>query len=83
MAYQIAKEIAAQTVALQGSMDAIVLTGGMANSEKLCASITSQVSFLGRVLIYPGEGELEALAKYADSIHSGTLTPIEYVREAL
>lgn len=82
MVYQIAKEIAAQTVALEGRPDAIVLTGGMANSRDFCNDIAKRVAYLGKVMIYPGEGELEALAEYADGIQRGALKAIEYKREA-
>jgi len=81
MAYQIAKEIAAMTVPLLGRVDAIVLTGGMANSKELTDVITQQVSYLGRVLLYPGELELEALAGYMQRLAQGSLKPMEYVRE--
>ncbi len=81
MAYQIAKEIAAMTVALQGRTDAIVLTGGMANSARLCTRITGHVQYLAKVLVFPGEQELESLAEYAEAIQSGALTPKVYTRK--
>ena len=62
MAYQIAKEIGQAAVALQGTFEAIVLTGGMANSARLTSEIKKYVSFLGKVTIVPGEFEMEALA---------------------
>lgn len=80
MSYQISKEIASMTVPLQGKVDAIVLTGGMANSKRLCSSIAGQVGHLAEVLIYPGENEMNALAEYADLIAAGKLIPREYHR---
>lgn len=62
MAYQIAKEIGQAAVALEGKFEAIVLTGGMANSARLTNEIRKYVSFLGKVNIVPGEFEMEALA---------------------
>jgi len=62
MAYQIAKEIGIAAVALAGEFDAIILTGGMANSNRLVAAITDRVKFLGPVRVVPGEFEMEALA---------------------
>jgi butyrate kinase len=62
MAYQISKEIGQAAVALSGIFDAIVLTGGMANSARLVAEIKKYVSFLGAVRVVPGEFEMEALA---------------------
>ena len=62
MAYQIAKEIGQAAVALTGKFEAIVLTGGMANSARLTSEIQKYVSFLGKVTIVSGEFEMEALA---------------------
>jgi butyrate kinase len=62
MAYQIAKEIGAAAVALAGHYDAIVLTGGMAHSERLVKQISKYISFLGEIVVVPGELEMEALA---------------------
>lgn len=62
MAYQVAKGIAALGAVFSGEVDAVVLTGGLANSELLTGWIKERVAFLAPVLIYPGEGELEALA---------------------
>lgn len=78
LAYQVAKEIGAMCVVLQGKVDAIVLTGGMANAVELVDAIKEQVAFLGKVLVYPGENELEALAAYLCEINDGTRTAIEY-----
>lgn len=65
MAYQIAKEIGAGTTVVKGQMDAIVLTGGLAHSKMLTGWIKERVNFLAPVLIYPGEGEMKALAQGA------------------
>jgi len=62
MAYQIAKEIGQAAVALAGDFEAIVLTGGMANSERLTALIADRVKFIRPVVVVPGEFEMEALA---------------------
>ncbi|MGI6128591.1 MAG: butyrate kinase [bacterium] len=65
LAYQVAKSICALTAVFGNAPDAIVLTGGMAHSELLTSWIKEQVEFLAPVLIYPGEGEMEALAQGA------------------
>lgn len=62
MAYQIAKEIGSAAVALSGKFDAIVLTGGMAHSKRLVNEIEKYIAFLGKVIVVPGEFEMEALA---------------------
>ena len=71
MAYQIAKEIGQAAVSLCGKFDAIVLTGGMANSQRLVAQIKKYVSFLGAVRVVPGEFEMEALAAAGMRVLSG------------
>ncbi|MGQ9856235.1 MAG: butyrate kinase [Fervidobacterium sp.] len=62
MAYQIAQEIGAMCVALKGKVDAIVLTGGMAYSERFVEMIRSYVYKFGPIFVVPGEMEMEALA---------------------
>ena len=62
MAYQIAKEIGVAATVLTGNFEAIVLTGGMAHSKRLVSEISKYVSFMKRVVVVPGEFEMEALA---------------------
>lgn len=62
MCYQIAKEIGAMATVLEGDIDGIVLTGGMANSELLTSKIQQRVRFLSKIYLYPGENEMKALA---------------------
>jgi butyrate kinase len=61
-AYQISKEIGAMAVVLHGHVDAIILTGGMAYQETNAKKISSMVDFISKVVVYPGEDELRALA---------------------
>lgn len=60
--YQVAKGIGELAAALDGDIDAVILTGGMAHSAELVARITKKIKFLGRVMTFSGENELEALA---------------------
>ena len=62
MAYQIAKEIGIAATVLKGDFEAVILTGGMANSQRLVDEIKKYISYLAPVLIVPGEFEMEALA---------------------
>jgi len=78
MAYQIAEEIGARSTNLKGKVDAIILTGGIANSEILCKWITERVSHIAKVHIYPGELELEALAYGALRVLKGEETANQY-----
>lgn len=61
MGYQIAKEIAAMATVLEGKVDAVVLTGGVAYAKYLTDYITERVGFIAPVIIKAGEDEMEAL----------------------
>ncbi|VWX33143.1 butyrate kinase [Exiguobacterium oxidotolerans] len=63
MAYRVAKEIAAQSAVLYGQIDAIILTGGLAYSDRLTSAIEERITHLGQVIRIPGEDELRALAE--------------------
>lgn len=63
MTCQIAKEIGAMATVLRGKVDAIVLTGGMARSERLVSALRSSVDWIAPVAVYPGEDELQALVE--------------------
>ncbi|NCC95923.1 MAG: butyrate kinase [Synergistales bacterium] len=71
MAYQIAKEIGSRSVALEGNVDGVILTGGLAYSDQFVQEITKYVSFIGPVMVYPGEDELLALSQGALRVMSG------------
>ncbi|SEB13091.1 butyrate kinase [Thalassobacillus cyri] len=61
MAYQIAKEIGSMSAVLEGKVDAIVLTGGLAYGKEFVKQISERVKWVADILVYPGENELEAL----------------------
>ena len=63
MVYQIAKEIGAMATVLRGQVDAVLLTGGMAHSERLIATLRERIGWIAPVAIYPGEDELQALVE--------------------
>jgi butyrate kinase len=60
-AYQIAKGIWMMASPLCGKIDAVILTGGMAYSEYICAEVSQRVSSLAEIFVMPGENEMEAL----------------------
>ncbi|MCK4806205.1 MAG: butyrate kinase [Candidatus Aegiribacteria sp.] len=63
MAYQITKEAGAMAAALAGKVDAVVITGGIANNRWMMNRLKQNLEYLGEIIIYPGEEELEALAR--------------------
>jgi butyrate kinase len=78
--YQVSKMIGEMAVVLEGKIDGILLTGGIAFSEKLTGQITQKVKFLARVFVYPGEDELQALAMNALLVAKNQTTVKEYVK---
>ena len=78
MAYQVSKEIAAMAAALSGRVDAVVLTGGAAHSSRLVAEVGDRVAFIARLLVYPGEAEMEALAAHAAGAMAGEEEVLSY-----
>ena len=63
--YQIGKEIGAMAAAMKGKVDQIILTGGIAYSEKTVSPLTAMVGWIAPITVYPGEDELLALAQAA------------------
>lgn len=61
MALNVAKNLAKLSVVVDGQVDCLVLTGGIAYSKTFTGMITRRVSFLGPVEILPGENEMQAL----------------------
>ncbi len=65
MAYQVAKEIGSCATVLEGDVDAICLTGGLAYDKMFIGWIKKRVDFLAKVFVYPGEDEMIAMAQGA------------------
>jgi butyrate kinase len=65
MIYQTAKDIGAMATVLNGRVDALLLTGGMARSQKLVHQLCEAIQWIAPVTVYPGEDELQALAEGA------------------
>ncbi len=79
MAYQISKEIGAMAVVLNGKVDAVILTGGVAYDDMLCRWIEERVSFISNVAVYPGEDEMKALEEGVYFAIKGETEIKEYV----
>lgn len=62
MAYGVAKSIGELSVIRNGCIDQIILTGGIAYSERFVNFVKEKVQFLAPVTVIPGEKEMEALA---------------------
>jgi len=81
MAYQVAKGIGELATVVHGSVDRIILTGGLAQSSMLTESIKERVRFIAPVEIMPGENELESLAYGTLRVLEGTEEAQEYYEE--
>lgn len=78
MTYQIAQDIGSMATVLCGDLDGVILTGGMSHSKRLIEQITERVSFLGRLFVFPGAFEMEALALGALRVLRGEEEAREY-----
>jgi butyrate kinase len=65
MAYQVAKAAGGLAAALEGRVDAVLLTGGLAHLEPFLERVRRRVAFIAPVVVLPGEDELLALAEGA------------------
>ncbi|MCR1952130.1 butyrate kinase [Clostridium sp. DSM 100503] len=61
--YQIAKSIGEMATVLEGKVDRIIVTGGIAYWKKLIVDLNTKVDFIAPIIVYPGEDELLALAQ--------------------
>ena len=79
MCYQVAKEIGNCATVLKGSVDAIVITGGVAHNALITDWIKQRVGFITKnYLVFPGEDEMPALAAGALRVLRGEEKAREY-----
>lgn len=62
MIYQIAKEIGSMYASLQGKVDAIAITGGIAHDDIFVKELEKYIDWMAKVFVFEGEFEMEALA---------------------
>jgi butyrate kinase len=78
LAYQVAKEIGSLATVMFGDVDAVVLTGGIANEVHFTNMIASRTDWIAPVIVIPGEEEMEALVEGALRVLDGTEKAKEY-----
>lgn len=76
--YQVSKDIGAMATVLEGNVDQIILTGGIAYGTRVTDAIKARVGFLAPVTIYPGEDELLALTQGALRVMNGEESVMNY-----
>ncbi len=69
--HQISKDIGAMAAVLNGKVDQIIFTGGIAYSKSTIADFKEKISFIAPITVYPGEDELLALAQGALRVLNG------------
>ena len=78
MTYQIAKDIGAMATVLKGSCDAVVLTGALTKSQRLLDLLEPRIAFLGTILVFPEDEEMQALFASARDILNNRRPIIDY-----
>lgn len=78
MAYQVSKTIGSMYPVLNGEVDAILITGGIAHSQWFVRKITERVNKLAQVVVYPGSDDIETLAMRGLSVIYGDEEVMEY-----
>lgn len=71
MALSVARSIAKLAVVVNGKVDHIILTGGIAYSKYFDQQISDRVRFIAPVTVLPGENEMESLALGALRVLNG------------
>ncbi|MDQ7823389.1 MAG: butyrate kinase [Candidatus Eremiobacteraeota bacterium] len=71
MAYFISKTIGGLAAALNGTVDAVLLTGSLARSKMVTSWISQRVAFIAPVHLYPGQEEMKSLARAVHEVLSG------------
>jgi len=71
MAYNVAKWIGVMATVLQGQVDGIVVTGGLAHYRQLVDWIRERCEFIAPFYVYPGGDEMRALAEGALRVLEG------------
>jgi butyrate kinase len=78
LAYQVAKSVGAMAAALEGRVDAVILTGGLAHLAQVVEPVRARVAFVAPVVVLPGEDELRALAEGALRVLGGEEPALRY-----
>ncbi|MBR5420350.1 MAG: butyrate kinase [Lachnospiraceae bacterium] len=76
--YQICKNVGAQAAVLEGKVDQIIFTGGIAYSKIVMEAFKAKLSWIAPITVYPGEDELLALAQGGLRVLNGEEKAMEY-----
>lgn len=76
--YQVAKDIGSMACVLDGKVDRIIVTGGIAYNEAVVDYLREKAGFIAPFTVYPGEDELLALTQGALRVMNGEEKAMEY-----
>ena len=75
---QVAKDIGSMACVLEGKVDQIIVTGGIAYNAPVTDALKQKAGFIAPFTIYPGEDELLALTQGALRVMNGEEKAMEY-----
>jgi butyrate kinase len=78
MIFQIAKSIGSMAAVLEGKVDAILITGGLARDTYLISELTRKTQFIAPLKVYAGEFEMEGLTNGALRVLRGEEKALNY-----
>ncbi len=76
--YQVAKDIGSMACVLEGKVDQIIVTGGIAYGPEVIANLKEKAEWIAPFTVYPGEDELLALAQGGLRVLNGEEKAMEY-----
>lgn len=76
--YQVAKDIGSMACVLEGRVDQIIVTGGIAYGAEVIEALKKMAGWIAPFTVYPGEDELLALAQGALRVLNGEESVKEY-----
>ena len=79
----VAKYIASLATTVDGHIDVILLTGGIAKDGRIVSDIRRRTAFIAPTEVYPGENELESLAENGYLILAGATKIHRYDKNRL
>lgn len=75
---QVSKDIGSMACVLNGKVDQIIVTGGIAYGADVVAALKERAEWIAPFTVYPGEDELLALAQGAMRVLNGEEKAMDY-----
>ena len=75
---QVAKDMGSMACVLNGKVDQIIITGGIAYDKNVVACLKEKAGWIAPITVYPGEDELLALVQGGLRVLNGEEAPMEY-----